>query len=482
MPLGNQAAMPRRRMSLQATWRLWTFGVLFGALLLTAFTVLQHSGHNAGWRAHDQQMLRRYASQLLEVHAAYTQAEEAGDPRRFLTGYLNADEVTEELQLAYRGAIQNGWLNSAGHADYALALHYLGQDTAPAGPLRSPDQALVRKLIGGEAPTAADVTWIEAHARDAPSWFANYLANWAEIQVPAQNSAPEPNWYRRYLRSGAVNYGIWAFTLLFLPAALIGQLRRPKSRPAWRLTGAWFPVLGLTYALWTVLATHGVYDALSQFTSAKMPAIWQAPAYHLTTNLFYLILQAGPVVLIAAIWLPSSRSFRRVFGLGLAQLVRPAHLTLVLGLFGLYAILGLASYELEQWLGFCDTRDFLDPGLIDSGWLGLISQLVLAGVTAPVFEEILFRGFLFTSLRSRWNVWVAALVSSLMFAGLHYYSWLGLLSIAAFGMVMCWLYQRTGSLWPGILFHALLNIQITTSNWFLHSLDFTWWGYLGWGG
>jgi membrane protease YdiL (CAAX protease family) len=80
-------------------------------------------------------------------------------------------------------------------------------------------------------------------------------------------------------------------------------------------------------------------------------------------------------------------------------------------------------------------------------------------VAAPLGEEFLFRGFVFRVLRNRWGVWPAALISSAVFMAFHI-GWvpaavLGLAGV--FGLGTCLLYHRTGSLYPGLVFHALLN-------------------------
>jgi hypothetical protein len=67
------------------------------------------------------------------------------------------------------------------------------------------------------------------------------------------------------------------------------------------------------------------------------------------------------------------------------------------------------------------------------------------------------------------GTWGAAIVSSLIFGGLHYYSWFGMATIALFGMLACWVFVRTGSLWPGILLHALSNFVITLGTWYAYS-------------
>ncbi|MEW5939048.1 MAG: type II CAAX endopeptidase family protein [Chloroflexota bacterium] len=82
--------------------------------------------------------------------------------------------------------------------------------------------------------------------------------------------------------------------------------------------------------------------------------------------------------------------------------------------------------------------------------------LVVGILFAPLLEETIFRGFLFGGLRHRLGWAKAALVSSAIFGAMH-------LSIAAFiptftlGFLFSYLYQRSNSLWPGVILHTLIN-------------------------
>jgi membrane protease YdiL (CAAX protease family) len=79
-----------------------------------------------------------------------------------------------------------------------------------------------------------------------------------------------------------------------------------------------------------------------------------------------------------------------------------------------------------------------------------------AAVVAPLVEEIFFRGFMFAGFRRR-HGWVrAAVISSTLFALVHA-QWTAFLPIFLLGFILAYLYQRTGSLWPGILFHVVNN-------------------------
>ncbi len=91
-------------------------------------------------------------------------------------------------------------------------------------------------------------------------------------------------------------------------------------------------------------------------------------------------------------------------------------------------------------------------GSLDQPALLLITGMVFA----PLFEEMIFRGFLFAGLRQKMGWGWAALVSSAIFGAGH-------LSIAAFiptfalGLLFAYLYQRSNSIWPGIIIHTLIN-------------------------
>ena len=91
-------------------------------------------------------------------------------------------------------------------------------------------------------------------------------------------------------------------------------------------------------------------------------------------------------------------------------------------------------------------------------------QLVLAALLvvglAPVAEEFFFRGLLFGAFRQRLAFLPAAAVAAVIF-GLVHYSGAGTLELlpllTALGFCFCLVYERTGSLYPAIAFHALNN-------------------------
>lgn len=97
--------------------------------------------------------------------------------------------------------------------------------------------------------------------------------------------------------------------------------------------------------------------------------------------------------------------------------------------------------------------------ILPDGPLGLAGAFMLVVVLAPIAEELLFRGWLFTALRwrcgFRWALWVTAV----LFAIAHWESsHLYALAILPMGLALGWLRERTGSTRATILFHGLYNL------------------------
>ena len=77
-------------------------------------------------------------------------------------------------------------------------------------------------------------------------------------------------------------------------------------------------------------------------------------------------------------------------------------------------------------------------------------------VVTPVVEEVFFRGFIFSGLVPRFGVGWAMLASSVVFSLSHLTVGV-LIPIFVTGLLLAWLYQRTGTLWPSIVAHAGQN-------------------------
>lgn len=85
-------------------------------------------------------------------------------------------------------------------------------------------------------------------------------------------------------------------------------------------------------------------------------------------------------------------------------------------------------------------------------------QILLIVFGAAIAEEICFRGMLFGGLRERLPKYVAALIAGTVFGLLHAFTGITAVPpLIALGFVFCLLYEKTGSIVPGMLLHALNN-------------------------
>lgn len=85
-------------------------------------------------------------------------------------------------------------------------------------------------------------------------------------------------------------------------------------------------------------------------------------------------------------------------------------------------------------------------------------QILLITIAAPICEETCFRGMLFGGLRERLPLLGAALISALIFGGLHAPEGpTAVPPLIVFGFVLALLYEKTESLVPGVGLHMLNN-------------------------
>lgn len=83
-------------------------------------------------------------------------------------------------------------------------------------------------------------------------------------------------------------------------------------------------------------------------------------------------------------------------------------------------------------------------------------------VVAPIAEELLFRGYLFGKLKKSFPIWLAILITSLVFGALHLFSsspfaWNLFVDTFALSIILCLLRVMTGNIWSSVLLHMIKN-------------------------
>jgi membrane protease YdiL (CAAX protease family) len=182
-------------------------------------------------------------------------------------------------------------------------------------------------------------------------------------------------------------------------------------------------------------------------------------------------------IILSVLWffLRSRRASWRLLGFSRRPTWRDAGLAL--GLFLIYMLLLYVvssaaelftpiNVQQRQELGF---DDLAAPSSLLLGFIALV-------VLPPIVEEIVFRGFVFTGLRTKLPFIGAAIFTSLLFAWPHLFAssegllWIAGIDTLLLSLILCYLREKTGALWAPIAVHVLKNgiaylllISITTS-------------------
>jgi membrane protease YdiL (CAAX protease family) len=114
----------------------------------------------------------------------------------------------------------------------------------------------------------------------------------------------------------------------------------------------------------------------------------------------------------------------------------------------------------ERWGLSSHWSEWFDADLAWGPPAAVAVTLVSSVVFAPVFEELIFRGLLYGTLRTRLGCPLAALGSALVFALAHGYGVAGFVSVFLSGVLWAWVYERTGSLLPSMTAHVMNNATV----------------------
>lgn len=89
-------------------------------------------------------------------------------------------------------------------------------------------------------------------------------------------------------------------------------------------------------------------------------------------------------------------------------------------------------------------------------WTILIA-FVSAAIISPIYEEIFYRGFLYRWFRVKWGVPAGILLSSFVFTLVHIPTYNTLPINFLSGVIFSWTYEKTKSIYPGMIIHAVFN-------------------------
>ena len=266
---------------------------------------------------------------------------------------------------------------------------------------------------------------------------------------------------------GALGLGLVgvAFLILFAVLAGLGKTAGLERQP-----GDWNHVYAEVFAVWLV-----AYMALPRLMRATLPI-----DRLLTVDQSLLVgVLLTVVAAVVALWWGTQRGVplrMLLAGCGLARWrfidILWGVATWAMGIVVLAAGFGIA-FGLSKLLGDGTMRPShpIQQMVEQSGGLGLACTYLLAAVSAPLFEELFFRGAMYRNLRvglGRFGSLGSALlstgISSVIFAAIHPQGLIFIPVLGGLAVGFCIMREWRGSINASIVAHAMNNFTVLSLN------------------
>lgn len=241
-----------------------------------------------------------------------------------------------------------------------------------------------------------------------------------------------------------------------------------SSQPAEQKSQGWGPLIGVFYGFGVALlgAQIGVGILLGLVLGYLGMSSGAIHDWMNTIHGQFIFTAAAEIVMFCLIIFFVRQSGSKLLSIGLNRFQLRYILYVLIGTvayFLLYfvvvsivsALVPSVNLEQEQDIGFKNP----------SGIAEIVMVFVSLVVLPPIAEETVFRGFMFTGLRTKLSWLVSALIASVFFAIGHLQIgqgtpllWVAGIDTFILSMVLCYIRERTGSIWPTIGIHMVKNL------------------------
>ncbi len=227
----------------------------------------------------------------------------------------------------------------------------------------------------------------------------------------------------------------------------------------------WNPWLGVVYvfAIYIVSQIVGlvvlIYPAIHHWSGAKS-ANWLNNSTY--AQFFYILIVEAFTVFAVLKLLKWYKVDKKVIGLRRPKAKDPLYaLAAAPVYYVLYIVIVIILTHFIKGLNVSETQNVGFNHV--HGVAQLITTFISLVLLPPVAEEILVRGFLYSSLKKGLPQIVAAILTSVIFASAHLPEgttgllWIGFIDTFILSMVLVYLREKTGGLWSGMMLHGLKN-------------------------
>lgn len=227
----------------------------------------------------------------------------------------------------------------------------------------------------------------------------------------------------------------------------------------------WNPILGvlmviLIYIFSQVVGLLVIIYPVARGWSAKASSHWINNS--IFAQFFFVLLAEAFTVGAILLLLKLYKVDKKVIGLRKPRIKDPLigivafvpYYVLYIALFSLISVFykGINASQ-QQNVGFNNVH----------GVAELVVTFISLVILPPIAEEIMFRGFLYSTLKKGIKVIPAALVTSLIFASAHLAEgvggafWIGAIDTFSLSIVLIFIREKTDGLWSSMTLHGLKN-------------------------
>ena len=216
----------------------------------------------------------------------------------------------------------------------------------------------------------------------------------------------------------------------------------------------------------TIIVPWGIRDAVLAVGLVAVVAVAVLAALGLLARGHDTV---SPTLITVALIVPQSAMFAAAWFFGVRKyrtgwrslgFIGPAQLSAML-LPGPVLLASIAASALYVVIVSALKLDALTPPDVARDLLGVgvhrLANAVVIGLAGPLIEETFFRGFLLAALIQPLGPVRAAIVASAVFSVGHV-SIGAMIPLFITGLLLSWLYLKTGSVWPPFTAHAAQNI------------------------
>ncbi|HEU5191442.1 MAG TPA: type II CAAX endopeptidase family protein [Methylomirabilota bacterium] len=378
---------------------------------------------------------------------------------QWLYGLLSGDEDSIEEALRWYEELLDTVGSAAAELDYAVLKAEVGEPL-PRGPEDEADWVALAYSPDPVDPEDARAVIARVRAEFPANWFTDRLVQRLAAKIGDAATAAQAT--EDTVARGRSLLMRWRALTALEGALILGALllllrARRRGLPALG-TAPMPPTWGLSdgYAL----VVRGMLGLLG----LTLMVIVLVPDAR--TLIQFVSFLAGVPVLVWTIGYLRAKgdSFSYTFGFDLPPRAIGSVLALALILVG---VGGAAESGIGSIVGALGIESHWADGLPedllwDPPWRIVVGVLDTV-VWTPFVEELTFRGLLYGTLRTRTGAPLAALASGCLFAAAHGYGLAGFASVFMSGILWALAYEKSRSLLPGIVAHAVNNLSVTVT-------------------